>query len=687
MPSISTKVALLKNFPLRNDYNTAIYFSSLAEKTGYFSRVHSLTIPTTEATFAGASNHIWTQVNKPFGSVLRTSIEIGLTGDDTSSEYNKYNIKPSEMMMVNYLIATSQDNNAEEGITHYYYFVTGIKQTTVNSWNLTLELDVVTTYSPFSFTGDIMAERKHSSRFTKETDPVLGFNYRFRTTDGILLPDDIDPAFNSTVPYVKETPEIHYSTEATTHTAINTMLNGQLWLYMWFKESAVGSISGKAIDETLRPYSYTVSDPTGFNQYCTGVYCIFAPFSHSRIQTTGDEELTNEDWSASSLMFYMGKDPNLLSVQISPVSPFNIGSLTSTSVTVHDTNKCQLNFTADTIGTALTGTNQIRLASGQTYNGTGFPLLCGYKPDNLVANDFWGYGAFFHTTTALTTSTARSMTREPKLFTPPYFKMNLRTQYNGGIVYNPVALWAGTSTSPTLNLVKIPDPSQDGYFACLSKTGSIYASQKELNIGLSFQEAYQLPTGSTVFETYIATRPNFLLQAGVDIFAKAGMGAMAGGAGGAVVGAIKGIGDTLFTIDNMRNAPDTINIKSNNLLHDLCYGNYMGFYVEYFELEESKKIQADDYFYRYGYRVNSSYAWGYSTTATDKMMTRQRFNYVKLKDDSLYSKFTNTGVATEVKIKICDILSQGITLWSCPVSGALDSTLFNDSYENLEIYL
>lgn len=287
----------------------------------------------------------------------------------------------------------------------------------------------------------------------------------------------------------------------------------------------------------------------------------------------------------------------------------------------------------------------------------------------------------------------KSMYLEPKLFKPPYTKYIMKSllSTNEGFEINPLAL-RDNRTNIIAKFVPTPSLIRFSYFVEKGGLNSPYNNLQYINVGSISTMDYSLPIKTDKYWEMITNKRNYAISGlATPVISSLGVaGGMVGATmafnpaglmssvAGASIGAMSAVTSAvnyITNVDDLINAPDSVKNTGNEPLSDFGLNIPLTPYIVVYEMTEQQKQQVFDYYYRYGYLVNTYFNF-------DECFGRQRFNYIKTKDDEIFEKIEGVRqpLSNEVRMKMQEVLNNGITFWN--VNYAIDMSL---EYENAEI--
>jgi len=563
-----------------------------------------------------------------------------------------------------------------------FYFIRSARQMNANVVQFALELDLFTTYPQMRVNDGMFVERAHADRFVGK-----GSN-RFIFGQEVLVSDDLDSAFDASIPVVRKTYNVSYvNTGQENATQINNALNNTAWVYFWYAEHPQGLPSFGSrlrIIETL-PSNFANFlgqniNETGHNY---GMYCFAVPMVAIECAITISSVLTTTLWELGDAYDVRFGATPLMGITISPFAPFtrfgNGGNLYS---------KMTWNATTGRININLDAATQTTATSGQWRNWSDVPETFFFRSALSSDNFYWfamlryklrgeqmvmssdldftseltGFNMPYLTTAPAATKT-RDITWEPKLFTQPYRKLALKSIWSQEPT---VFSYTGFDTRTVgLRVVVAPNPTQEKIDAFLQSTellwtpsSNIYANQFVNRMNHQGQNIYNMPIGQDPWKEFMSQRA---ASAVITI-------------GGAAIGSFipgAGLFSAAAAINEVRNivqagaSPDSARVSGNDISQDYMINNTLRPFTTDLRLASQDQNKVWDYFFNYGYQVNQTRT--YNETAGTGIFRRWRFNYVKANDLTLADRIvTNDSriLSHAARTKVQDVLNSGITFWN-----------------------
>lgn len=717
-------IKLLKDVPLDNSYDNPIYFGNANLPNG-FTKVNY-------DNFFSKFDVNW----QPTTTDLKMNIRIG-DGVNTTIIIPEQQWQPA----YNYCIIKYEDNEVMPSkhsgariYNYYYYFITNCVPLGKGNYAVTLELDILTTYLPYmNVDHKLFTERKHCNRWNN------GFYLNWQDA---IMGDDIDTTFRANK-LVGITKDVTYQYVSASNIATPTHVNTwneysskTLWCYMFFTKNPIDIIKTKDSDRAFKPLIIKRSDGQKYNTQlmCIAIPCGKCYFTLSNLSFTF--EYTNDSEIFNKLI----QSPGCIGAKMSFRPPFedtyeyfteingtkygwvDIPSYDTMNILkttlVDETYECNDDYVCDSLNVGNVTLFQcfkasltqdkvyrafmcVREISKSLFNSSGITLDIPNKDTfESIYNSY---------------KVDKSYDYEPKLYCEPFYNFEIRTQYGGAYKYNPLAF---ESTSVKIRYCCEISPEPDKIYAQLySDNYNIYSELNECNVGLLIINDNNIPYKQDAYETYLREHRASAITgvavqsvtgsvggsvAGAITGSKGGVaGAIAGGIIGGVTGLVSPIVQYTSTLVDLKNTPDAIRNMGNNPMHDFLIGNPITPYIIKYELFDNEKQQVFDYFYDNGYKVNRKCNIDlHDYSNTEQIITRQKFNYIKVKDNFVNEiKFTAGIGITLTKIYVPQIVKQkinllfnrGFKLWTLIYKNVANATwedfYLGSDFENAEIVL
>ena len=581
----------------------------------------------------------------------------------------------------------------------YYYFITGIKQENFDTYQLTLELDVLMTYQDEFLNGmygkPVLTERKHSHRFT--STGLIPYCADYKTGDS---------AFNGIKPSIPTNfKQLHFMDT-------NMLkLEGVMWLYVCCD---------------MKKISDVISDNPMYS--CKGKYYPVVRFAgplnvnitYQKMDGTATYTHTKSD--VIRCIKQLINNGSIHGCKLSPYPPFSLLLSLDTSI-IRSDNDITIKFTNTTkVGTTdvykvSCGNNKFYYGAYDEPNdsaplamqmlGSGFVLLT-EQNDTTYRLDMLNVGQFASDMKLGSALTITSNRFEPKILFAPFRKYVLGAQYSSDAyeLYPELQL----SSYPVGNTAQFMGFTSyaTGYIGDTnfytevvgSATYTTYKNYKYEKIGLATSVNYIIPTGEDALKVFNTTQAQSFytskiasgitsgltiaggvgsIIAGTTITATGGptgVGMIVGGAtaiSGGVASFVNNIKESQAKLEDLKNTPASVNISGSNFTFDdvvLGEDTHCLPYILTYEVPQVIKDRATDYFYQYGYQVARCCYFNtelkvdltQNKFVDNNLFGRTIFNYIKINED--ITNKIDADIPMIIKQKLSSIFNAGITLWS-----------------------
>lgn len=723
-------IKLLKDVPLDNSYKNPILFSDAILPDGmtkvsyddFFNKFDENWRPTDTTGI---------KMNVKIGNGINTSIVVP---EETYSPSYNYAV----ILFDTDEVRPSTNTGGFKGeIPYYFYFITDVVPLGKGNYVLNLELDVMTTYFPYvKLDHKVFTERKHCNRWQKDRS-VLEWK-------DAILGDDIDSSFDAKLVASIDTGLIKYVNSTNTKPLtnvefMNNWLSKTLWCYLFFTKTPSEYLTTQALKDAFTPLVIKRNDGQLYN---TQLMCIAIPCGLMECWGWQNTQRKLFDYGTISGVFNkLTELDGCVGAKLSFRSPFCSSVKYYTDFPAGSN---EINISPDGTSLRYYGRTDITMYNTKdSKQETGSTLIGNLKlyetfEQKTTTSDFELREMFLCVTelpeTLITTKDIlinqpnkdayksiyingykedRNMFYEPKLYCKPFFNMVLTSQFGGSFEYNPL-LFNNNYTSIGIYCEISPEPDKVYYYLISSnEDNSPYNKLKDINVGALVINDNNIPYRQDAYAQYLSQHrasaiTGVAVATGTGVTAGGIAGASAGW-GGAIAGALTGgilpVAKYIANLVDLRNTPDAIKNTGNNPVHDFVMNNDIIPHIISYELFESEKQQVYDYFYDNGYKVNRKcYLNLINFSNTEDIITRQKFNYIKLNEDITNEIKIETSyidvheiidvhhfVPQIVKKKINSILNNGTKLWTLIYKNEDDATwedfYLGSDFENAEIYL
>lgn len=680
-------IRLYSNIPFDNTYknhslisekfkynNTQIYSGSGMAKEEFINRSKSALQP-----FYYPRYDLTGEFNFDFKNGLIGSITLELTPAQTNANYMRVKV-----------------GDATHGYEYYYYFITSINQSNVDTYVLTLECDVLMTYQDEFLDGmkDIPAftSRKHCHRYTN--NGLLPYCPDLKTGED---------AFANVKPSLLNS-KIQLNYENTYMKNIKDLV----WLYI--------CLDIKSVDESTINMLYTCQSKD-YPLVMVAIPINVATITYSDLSL--GHALTFENARLKSVITGLIDDGSVHGAKISPYPPFVIssGAVTtldnSRNLAIRSSLFVIREDTTAKIYQMSIGGNLLIYGYWETIGDNKIKELLSngallVTTQNVVEYPYEGLKpSSFGITNASAPTINSNRYTDPKLLFSPFKKYKLSAQYaNEGNEFYPELIFSENSTGDTNYFYFATTTSAyigDNNFFTFLKTTTTHQYYRYDKIGLSSAVNYIMPCGTNALDIFNSTQAQSFytskvasgitsglslvggiasigIGAGMTIgssgsLSPMGIGLMASGAM-AIAGGTASVATTIASanakIEDLKNTPDSVNVSGSNFITDNASApsTYGLPYILVYDVTCAIKENANDFFYNYGYQVarecyfNTELKFDNSTAnnVDNNMFGRTIFNYIQLNED--ITNKINTDIPLVVKQKLSKIFNDGITLWS-----------------------
>lgn len=661
--------------------------------------------------------------NFDFKNGLLGSITLELTNAQTNANYMK-------------VVAGSQT---------WFYFITGITQSNIDTYTLSLELDVLTTYQDEFLQGmkdiPVFTKRKHSHRYTN--NGLMPYCADFKNNED---------AFAGVKPTkITQLHKAHYKEDKM------KSLEGVMWLYVCctIPADTYGDIPTNHLEPVLKKSVYTCNG----KQYPLAMLAI--PLNVNSVEYR-DEDNTHSIVMSHDVIIasirQLIDDGSVHGAKISPYPPFTTDAHSGTSIS--NGNLVIYGQTSEVLDSGLVHIYQLSIGDSEmiygkidTYSGAnfgkllilmmvfGFIIISEQNSASFIFDEITPTNLGIKNNSAPSIYTARY--DDPKLLFSPFRKYKINAQYSSeGSEFYPELYYCEYPSTKGFNLESIATAyigDNNFYTKVWIDTGLIdnpFNRYQYEKIGLASSVNYIFPCGTNALDVFNSTQAQSFYQSktasgitsaltiaggiasvagGVAMTAGSagtaspfGIGLIASGAtaiAGGVAGEVNTIASTQAKLEDLKNTPDSINISGSNFITDefITYNNTNCLpYVVVYDVSPVIKENANNFFYKYGYQVsrecyfNTELKYDASTSQKidNNLFGRTLFNFIQLQED--ITNKINADIPYIAKKKISSIFNEGITLWSffgvrglwnnfVPTStDYVENWLFKNYYDNTE---
>lgn len=608
------------------------------------------------------------EFNFDYANGLLTSVVLELTSEQTNA---------------NYMRVKSWNN---DGYEYYYYFITGVQQINVDTYRLSLELDVLMTYQDEFLEGmkdmPVFTDRKFCARVNSEGYPHCA---DYKSGDSVF--GEVKPSIITN----------KYDLEL----SISPYLKGFIWAYVCCdKELPFNTDTPQTL---LSMYKYKGT----FHPLAMICFPVKFPENVSNLKLTFADDTTFVDFSnqdAFSLIDGLINDGKTHGVKLSPYPPFADSTMTINKVG------------GSVVIKSSRMLNKINYYEWHNDKTMLWELRGDISTDALVIREEYDSNNEYnvvdldsHFNVGVLNPLSPRMT-DLKLLFKPFRKYKVASAYSEGNEFFPELMFSdGVFDNAefyfrTIATFYIGDNNLSTFVLPTTDTNgnTFYYGYQSDNVGLVSNVNYVIPSGTNALDVFNSTQAQAFYQSKTASGISAGL-TIAGGVGsvalgvigavgsmgmssvasaGLIVGGVGAIGSGIASLSNtikstnakiedLKNTPDSVNVGGNSYTTDMGRVDTLLPYVIVLECSEVIKERANDYFYQFGYEVARECYFNtelnnntidISKSVDTLIFNRDIFNYIKINDD--ITNKINANMPIIVKQKISNIFNKGITLWS-----------------------
>ena len=667
----------LTNVPFDNSYKNVIHFEDRSEQETFFN-VSSLFSSSTP------------KVNFNVGSLYATNVSYDGVPTDSINE----------LLSKNYCII--KDNSPNKTLNYYYYFVTEARQDCDNRILLSLELDIFQTYYIDITFGDCLINKAHLNRFIEDTNDSTKVLFDGTTTSKLFEREDIkDVAKRLTN---RERININNHNQNTLDKWLDEYVYAWVYLYL----DPTQTYNCRRPDNTAyttkfsqilhQSQSYDTSSATSISDLqCipSNMACLCFPIfrkgtSLKVVPYTADYGDDGIYLSENGLEYYLsnnGEYSHVYATKVSYVPPFNSDNI-------------NYDISTTTIGGVVVESLRIKATSS------------GYKFNNVSAVGFYSGSSnpphgMLHVNIQVNTLKTKDieLSTEFEFNKSDIIGANKNTKFNPKLLssdYKEIKITDSTENSFNYDLQKLnrskfeilcsesftPDTTKR-YLRIDNSDGGVYIEDTNNNltgIVISNDDSLVMPT--TAFADMLAQNKNFFIQNAVNRQTQRQHEALTFGTdlanknfGGALTSMLSSAIDINkskimenLTVDNLKNAPASIQGAQGNVIFTNLYSEY-GIFIEEYDILPNEKEMINDYMCMFGYTYNRI------DNIKNVDNIRKYYNYVRADVEVISG--TTTNVSEKVHQKFKEQFAKGVRFWNV-VNGEVN---FNYDKENYEKWL
>lgn len=555
-----------------------------------------------------------------------------------------------------------------------YYFVKRSTQRVGGSIDIQLELDVIMTFINSVNIAPALIERAHLPRFIKDGD-----KYKFNATAASPLYEresvkSIAQRLTSRIAFEYQ---INTNSLAFVANQFNDWIRDNVlaWVYIYLSPTKVqGYKQGDGTDKTeedlvfiqyanvnapfSQPYSilcYPIMKTDKKLKILTKVGTVYKSYDVSNLFGFERLKVLNQDLEAKLLTIKISSMPPF------PAQSYEMGEAENTAFQINPTTG-NLEMFAKYNGDAG-NFDKVTLFVESIYTGGGEGVLS--VTGQLVPNGFYSQKITLdkQSFTKAEITGARSRALNPKLLSADV--KTLRISDGTAFFDYDVQKLGKDEVRFIITEPFSPDITRHYIRVASEDTGEIYNPAQAWNFfGLTSSQDTTLPFSVNALATFLANNKNFYLQRSITTAAAAGkatgsfVGNLLTGQWGDAVGNIMDVANLALerinsnlTLDNMANAPETVNGANGNAALIAAVTETQIYIEQYAALEVEQRI-ADDFTYKNGYN------FGELAKPSDYYATRKYFNYIQAIVDVVDGE-----IPEMVHDKIKEIFARGVRFW------------------------
>ncbi len=575
----------------------------------------------------------------------------------------------------------------------YYYFITSIVQSNFDTYNLSLECDVLMTYQDEFLEGmkdiPVFTTRKHSHCF--DSSGLVPYGCDLKTGDSSfagIKPNIISHSYN-----------MSFKDEKWRN------LTDIVWLYVCVDTQEY------EVEREFSRYKYYICYKHKNVSHPLSIACI--PISRSKkdviINCGQDNLLRTNAQSIQTIMNKLVGSGDVHACKLSPYPPFSLENVTISSTLIDITmsipesivteKSVYVDNNANTL--YVVDTNKSEVTFYKTGTNHNWFFITDEKQSTYAMSDLL---VGLKRLSPLTIMDTRR--KDTKLLFTPFRKYTISAPYGSceifpEIYYSSHIISGDTLSFSTITTSYIGDNTMYTYLSEVKDylNNNLVVDYNKENIGLSSSINYIVPAGENALDVFNSTQANAFYQSktasGITsgITMAGGIGMIVGGAvmtatgygSGAGIGMI-GAGATALAsgtasmvntfksanakIEDLKNTPDSFNVAGSSYVCDFSRAGTCYPYLTIYECEGAIEERANDYFYNYGYEVARDCYFNTQLEVSNhvnnfidnNLFTRTIFNYIQINED--ITNKINADIPLIAKQKLSSIFNNGITIWN-----------------------
>lgn len=510
--------------------------------------------------------------------------------------YSQGTTKPldaSEILLKNYAIIRSLDETGQ-ATSYYYYYITSATINSNNQISLDLQLDTVQTYyfNPSIEFSDCLINRAHLNRFIDNGDGTVSF-------DGTETSCLFKGEENSELPkrLVKRSKlKLKYTGSSIFDDWVEE--NVAFWVYVFLDKQHQYKI--KNIDDSNQDADYR-SIWLAYNfkkgEYISDLGVVVFPVMASNKHIYIEYESIKIDLSQTAFEYFrnainpeQGKDISsyFFNIKFSLVSPFRNSSNANYRLDENGNLVFNAFYKYEADNFIMAGGSRIVRIQGD------LGLVAGLVQDSdPIESEDYELTATFNFNKNEIIGANKNTKFNPKLLNSNYKELHITGQNGEEYSYDVQKI---NSNNISILYSEPIQPEVTKYYARIKAPSGLYIeATNESYLGLIGSSDNGLSIANNTYAQFLANNKNFWMQSNLNIFENAMKGAIGGAisskgkvssavtAGiGAGIGALDSIVERHYTIDNMKNAPNSIKNANGNIIFNNLV-NEMRLYIEEYE--------------------------------------------------------------------------------------------------------
>ena len=663
----------LTNVPFDNSYKNVIHFEDRSEQETFFN-VSSL--------FSSSTPN----VNFNVGSLYATNVSFdGIPTDSIN-----------ELLSKNYCII--KDNSPNKTLNYYYYFIKEARQDNGERLLLSLELDIFQTYYIDITFGDCLINKAHLNRFIEKTGDSTKVLFDGSVNSKLFEREDIQNVAK------RLTKRTRLNINNHEQTPLDEWLDEYIyaWVYVYVDPTHTYNASSTSGTDyttkfgTLKHKSKSFSDPvfspSSLHDCCipSNISClcfpIFRKFTSLNVYSSNGTDHMEVDQNAFEYFLNANSDYSYVyAIKVSYVPPFDVNNLNYTFVTIPETPSYPeyktLRITADDTFFNINNVRAFGFRSGSVV----YAMLKVSEQENTIYTQNYTTNDEFEFLKSSIIGSNKNTKFNPKLLSSDYKEIKITDSTENSFSYDLQKL--NKSEFKVLCSESFTPDTTKRYLRIDNSDNGVYISETNNNltgIVISNDDSLIMPT--TAYASMLAQNKNFFLQnsvnRGIDMqksLLSAGSSVISGNAG---IGTVTGlIGSALdihkakitenLTVDNLKNAPASIQGAQGNVIFTNDYSEY-GIFIEEYDILPNEKEMLNDYMCMFGYTYNRI------DNIKNVDNIRKYYNYVRADVETISG--TTVNISEKVHEKFKELFARGVRFWNV-VNNAVNYSYAKENYE------